>query len=69
MHTEGRATKISAQLQQLSHELRFEPSIKHLRELLSGHVVMDSRRADVAYMETSAGGAVLRGPGRRRRVS
>lgn len=43
------ATKISDQLQQLSLELRFEPTPKRIRALLGEHVVLDSRRAVIVW--------------------
>ena len=43
------ATKISAALQALSHELRFEPTTKHIRALLGGVPVLDSRRAVIIW--------------------
>jgi len=43
------ATKISQTLQALSRELRHEPTSKHVRALLNGVPVLDSRRAVVLW--------------------
>ena len=43
------AIKISDHLQQLSRELRFEPTTKRIRALLGEHVVLDSRRAVIVW--------------------
>ncbi len=43
------ATMISASLRALSHELRYEPTTKHIRALLGGVPVLDSRRAVIMW--------------------
>ncbi|MDJ0312750.1 DUF427 domain-containing protein [Arthrobacter sp. H35-D1] len=43
------ATKISASLKALSGELRYEPTTKHIRALLGGVPVLDSRRAVIMW--------------------
>lgn len=48
-HAGGMATKISASLQALSRELRYEPTTKHIRALLGTDVVLDSRRAVIVW--------------------
>ncbi|ALE07182.1 hypothetical protein AL755_19705 [Arthrobacter sp. ERGS1:01] len=43
------ATKISASLQALSRELRYEPTTKRIRALLGQAVALDSRRAVIVW--------------------
>ncbi len=44
-HAGDMATKISDSLRALSRELRYEPTTKHIRAVLNGAPVLDSRRA------------------------